>query len=81
VPPQPVRQASHESPKDPAKVKTLEDAQTLFQAAGASGQKVEQLAGGEWVFECTVGIKTYGAHGNSPLEAMKIVLEQIQRDR
>lgn len=83
VPPEPsqVRPADYEILKDPTKVKTMEDAQVLFQAAGASGQKVEQLAGGEWVFECTVGIKTYEARGDSLLEAMKIVLEQIQRDR
>jgi hypothetical protein len=82
VPPKPthVEPAGYETRKDPAKVKSLEDAQALFQAAGASNQKVEQLAG-EWVFECTVGIKTYEARGNSALEAMRVVLEQIQRDR
>jgi len=84
VPPEPatpVRTAGYETLKDPAKVKTMEDAQVLFQAAGASNQKVEQLAGGEWAFECTVGIKTYEARSGSPLEAMKLVLEQIQKDR
>jgi hypothetical protein len=79
--PAPVRSAGYETLKGPAKVKTLEDAQILFQAAGDSGQKVEQLTGGEWVFECRVGIKTYVARGCSPLEAMKFVLEQIQKDR
>jgi hypothetical protein len=79
--PTPVQPANYETRKDPAKVKSIEDAQVLFQAAGASSQKVEQLAGGEWTFECTVGIKTYEARGGSPLEAMKVVLEQIQRDR
>jgi hypothetical protein len=78
--PAPVRPAGCETLNDPAKIKTMEDAQVLFRAAGASGQKVEQLAGGEWVFDCTVGIKTYQACGSSPLEAMKFVLEQIQKD-
>ena len=84
VPPEPtspVRPAGYEPLKDPATVKTMEDAQALFQAAGAHGQKVEQLDGGAWVFGCSVGIKTYEARGGSPLEAMKIVLEQIQKDR
>ncbi len=84
VPPEPttpVQPAGYETRKDPAKVHSMEDAQVLFQAAGASGQKVEQLAGGEWAFECSVGVKTYEARGGSPLEAMKTVLEQIQRDR
>lgn len=84
VPPEPtplVQPTGYETRKDPAKVKSMEDAQVLFQAAGASNQKVEQLAGGEWAFDCSVGIKTYEARGSSPLEAMKIVLEQIQRDR
>lgn len=83
VPPEPtpVQPAGYETLKDPAKVKTMEDAQVLFQAAGASNQKVEQLASGEWAFECTVGLKTYETRGGSPLEAMKVVLEQIQRDR
>lgn len=79
--PTPVQPATYETRKDPAKVKSMEDAQVLFQAAGAANQKVEQLAGGEWVFACAVGIQTYEARGSSPLEAMKIVLEQIQRDR
>jgi hypothetical protein len=79
--PAPVQPAGHETLNGPAKVKAIEDAQAPFQVVGASGQKVEQLAGGEWVFECTVGIKTYEACGSSPLEAMRFVQEQIQRDR
>jgi hypothetical protein len=76
-----VRPAAYETLKDPAMVKTMEDAQVLLQAAGANGQKVEQLAGGEWVFGCSVGIKTYEARGSSALEAMKVALKQIQKDR
>src|SRR5262249_60736842 len=41
APPRPVRSATYDVLKDPTKVKTMEDAQVIFQAAGASGLKVE----------------------------------------
>lgn len=84
VPPEPtspVRPAGHEVLLDPTKVKTMDDSQALLRAAGARGQKTEQLADGDWCFACTVGIRSYESRGNAPLEAMKIVLEQIQKDR
>jgi hypothetical protein len=42
---------------------------------------MEQLSGGDWTFGCTVGAKAYESRGKEPLEALKAVLEQIQRDR
>lgn len=80
-PPSPIRPVKFETLKDPAKVMTMEDGQSLLQAAGARNQKVEQLDSGEWMFACTVGPKAYEACGKEPLEAMKVVLEQIQKDR
>lgn len=76
-----IRPVSFETLKDPAQVKTMEDGQAVLQVAGARGLKVEQLSGGEWVFACTLGAKAYQARGNEPLDAMKAVLEQVQRDR
>lgn len=84
VPPEPtspIRPVGHEVLRDPAKVKSLEDGQALLNLAGARGQKVEQLAEGDWSFSCTVGIRSYDARAAEPLDAMKIVLEQIQKDR
>ncbi len=77
----PVRPVSYEVLKDPSRVKTMEEGQNLLQAAGARGMKVEQLTGGEWVFGCTVGAKAFEARGKEPLAAMKLVLEQVQKDK
>jgi hypothetical protein len=76
-----VRPVSYEVLKDPSRVNTMEDGQNFLQMAGARGMKVEQLTGGEWVFACTVGAKVFQARGKEPLEAMKLVLEQVQKDR
>jgi hypothetical protein len=76
-----VRPVSYEVLKDPSRVKTMEDGQNFLQAAGARGMKVEQLTGGEWVFACTVGAKSFEARGKEPIEAMKLVLDQVQKDR
>ena len=80
-PPAPIRPVKFETLKDPSNVKTMEDGQSLLQAAGARNQKVEQLDGGEWRFTCTVGPKGYEGHATELLDAMKAVLEQIQKDR
>lgn len=80
-PPSPICRVSFETLKDPSKVKTVEDGQALLRAAGARNQKVEQLDSGEWMFACTVGPKGFEAHATELLEAMKAVLEQIQKDR
>ena len=80
-PPLPIRPVKFETLKDPAKVKSMEDGQSLLQAAGARNQVVEQLDCGEWRFACTIGLKGYEARGQEPLDAMKAVLEQIQKDR
>jgi hypothetical protein len=76
-----IRPASFEPLKDPAKVQSMEDGQMMLQAAGARGQKMEQLPDGEWVFACTVGIRSHEARGQEPIDAIKSVLEQIQRDQ
>jgi hypothetical protein len=77
----PVRLVSHEALKDPARVSSIEEGQALLQTAGASGLKSEQLSGGEWAFGCTVGAKSFQAHGRDPLDAMKQVLIQVQKER
>ncbi len=77
----PIRPVSYETLKDPTKVKTMEDGQALLQAAGARSQKSEQVTDGDWLFGCTVGAKTYEARAKEQLEAVKAVLEQIQKDR
>jgi hypothetical protein len=59
----------------------MEDGQSLLQAAGAREQKMEQLSGGDWSFGCTVGSRGFEAHGRDPLEALKVVLVQVQKDR
>jgi len=76
-----IRLVSYEALRDPSKVRTMEEGQTLLQAAGARGLKTEQLIGGEWSFGCTVGSKDFEAHGRDPLEALKQVLAQVQKDR
>jgi hypothetical protein len=80
-PASPIRPVGFETLKDPSKVKTMEDGQSLLQTAGARNQKVEQLDSGDWMFACTVGPKGFEACGKEPLDAMKVVLEQIQKDR
>ena len=80
-PKSPVRPVGFETLKDPAKVKSMEDGQSLLQAAGAREQKMEQLSGGDWSFGCTVGAKAYEARGKEPLEALREILDQILKDR
>jgi hypothetical protein len=80
-PTSPIRQVGFETLKDPAKVKTMEEGQALLQVAGARSQKAEQLTEGDWLFGCMVGAKSYEARSKEPLEAMKMVLEQIKKDR
>jgi hypothetical protein len=77
----PVRLVSYEALKNPARVSTMEEGQALLQSSGASGLRTEQLNGGDWAFGCTVGAKNYQAHGRDPLDAMKQVLIQVQKDR
>jgi hypothetical protein len=76
-----IRLVSYEALRDPAKVRTMEEGQALLEAAGARGMKTEQLTGGDWSFGCTVGSKGFEAHGRDPLEALKVVLVQVQKDR
>ena len=77
----PIKLVSHEAIKDPARVQSMEEGQALLQAAGARGLKTEQLGGGDWAFGCTVGSKVFEAHGRDPLDAMKQVLIQVQKER
>jgi hypothetical protein len=77
----PIHLASHEVPRDPAKLERVEDAQAYFQSLGARGQRTEQLSAGEWFFTCAVGSKVYEARGRDQFDAMKKAAEQIQRDR
>jgi hypothetical protein len=76
-----IRLVSYEALKDPAKVRTMEEGQAILEAAGARGMKTEQLSGGDWSFGCTLGSKGFEAHGRDPLEALKVVLVQVQKDR
>jgi hypothetical protein len=76
-----LRPASQQAPHDPAHGRTIEEMQTLLQAAGAGGMRSEQVADGEWLFDCTIGTMAYQGRGGDPLEAMSVVLEQIQKGR
>jgi hypothetical protein len=76
-----IRLVSFEAMRDPSKVRTMEEGQSLLEAAGARGMKTEQLTGGDWSFACTIGSKGFEAHGPDPLDALKQVLVQVHKDR
>jgi hypothetical protein len=80
-PPPQIRLVSFEAMKDSSKVRTMEEGQALLEAAGARGIKTEQITGGDWTVACTIGSKGFEAHGRDPLEALKRVLAQVQKDR
>src|SRR5207245_11737057 len=71
VPPEPttpIRPVGFEPLKDPSKVKSMEDGQGMLQSAGATGQKLEQIPGGEAICTCTVGIRYLQAYGPEPID-------------
>jgi hypothetical protein len=80
-PPPPVRRVSHAALRDPASVKTLEEAQALLEVLGAKGQRAEQGEDGEWTCSCTVGPRAFEAQAAEPLEAMRLLLAQVGDDR
>jgi len=76
-----IRLASHEVRRDSSKVEKMEEGFEMLEAAGARGLRTEQLSSNEWLFACAVGPKVYEARGQDQLEAMRRVLEQVNKGR
>ena len=84
APPDPssgIKLASHEVPRDASRIEKMEEGFEMLQAAGAKGLRTEQLSSNEWLFACAVGPKVYEARGQDQLEAMRRVLEQVNKRR
>ena len=75
---QPVR---HEMPREPLPVRTVEEAQSVLQSMGASGQRMEQTISGDWIVACNVGQKQYEARSRDQFDSVRAVVEQVHRDR
>ena len=76
-----IKLASHDVPRDASRIEKMEEGFEMLQAAGARGLRTEQLASNEWLFACVVGSKVYEARGQDQLEAMRRVLEQVNKGR
>ena len=76
-----IRPIHYEAPTDPARTETLQGYQEMLMIAGAQGQRAEQLAGGEWIYSCTVGPKLFEGRGRDQVEALRKVLEQVKNGR
>jgi hypothetical protein len=79
--PSQIRHASYEVSREPARMETMDDGNKILQAAGARGQRMEQLSPNEWLCACTVGQKVYEARGQDQMDAMKKMVEQVQKGR
>ena len=75
----PLRLASHEV-REGARPQSIDEVQARLQAAGARGMRSEQTPDGEWRFDCTINGEAYQGRGPSALEAMRLVLETIQKN-
>jgi hypothetical protein len=77
----PVKKISYEVLRDPSQVRTMEEGQAMLQSAGAKSQRSEQVSEDEWSFACSVGSKSYECRGKDAMEAMRLVIEQVHKDR
>jgi len=75
----PLRLASHEV-CGASKPQSIDEMQARLQAAGTRGMRSEQTPEGEWRFDCTINGEAYQGRGPSALEAMRLVLETIQKN-
>lgn len=75
----PLRLANHEV-RDSSRPQTIDGVQARLQAAGARGMRTEQAPDGEWRFDCTINGEVYQGRGPSALEAMRLVLETVQKN-
>lgn len=80
-PPPQVQLVKYELLREPGRITSLEEGQTLLSSIGAKGMKAEQLVNGDWSFCCTVGTKPYEGRGGDSLDALRQVTEQVQRDK
>jgi hypothetical protein len=80
VPP-PVRCVSHAALRDPARVRTMEEAQALLEVLGATAHRADRRENGDWSCSCTVGPRMFAAQAAEPLEAMRLLLEEIEKGR
>jgi hypothetical protein len=76
-----IKLAGYEAPRDPAHMKSVEDGNAMLLAAGGSGQRMEQLSPTEWAVGCTLNSKVYEARGETQLDAMKKLVEKVQKAR
>jgi hypothetical protein len=77
-PPSPIRQVDFEVKRDPSRLETVQDGQSMLQEMGARSQRMEQLDSGEWNYSCAMGLKVYEARGKDQMEALKNVIEQVK---
>lgn len=76
-----IKQAKYQSPREMARVQSVEDGQATLQNMGAKWQRLEQVEGGEWLFVCTLGAKQYEARSTDRVQAVRAVIETIQQDK
>jgi hypothetical protein len=76
----PLRLASHVM-RDTSRPQTTDEVRARLKAAGALAMRSEQAADGEWVFDCTLNGEAYQGRGPNALEAMRLVLEMLQKHK
>ncbi len=79
--PETIKLVKYELLREPSRIQTVEEGQSLLATLGAKGMKSEQLISGEWAFACTIGLRPYEARGADQLDALRRAVEQVQRDR
>lgn len=71
--------------KNPARVVSVEEGQSLLSLCGAKSQRMEQDPTGEWRFTCTLNNgsdnRFYEAKNADQVEAIRAVMVQMQKER
>ena len=76
-----IKQVRYDVAAEAVRIHSVEEGQNALATMGTRGQRMEQAEGGEWVFSCSFGVKFYEGRSRDRTEAVRSVMEQIQRDR
>jgi hypothetical protein len=69
-------------------INTIEEGQQILGSLGVKWSRLEQIENGHWQYTCALSgspnssqVKQYSAHHPDQIQAMRAVVEQVQRDR
>jgi hypothetical protein len=75
----PLQLVSHAALRDPTKVQSMEEGQALLLALGGRGLRMEQGDDGTWTCSCTAGQTLCVGRGPEPMDAVRHLLEQVEK--